>query len=228
MGNWEDLRKAIDQPYFRWALKDMEREILADFPYLSALKDPAAERALHFLSSLGAEERFVAGRALVKRFHARGAELEGSPPSADEARYIREYLGLIAQGPRTRASPRINRRRLMHVVRSELTLTIGTRGENFGAGVWRYQTGYGRWVITTYVDASSSIHQLVYDHRIGTQDFPDIGMMISVLSWLGVSAQTNWQGLEDVDIPETASLVARLCGHFLEALPEILPDDTGR
>lgn len=226
MTDWQAVRQDIEARLFRWALGDMEREIREGFPFLSAIQGRLAQTAFAYLSGLEGEQRQAAGRGLVKRFQPRAAEREGMPATAEEARHAERFLGRVTRGSAGDPGP-LDRKQLLAALKQQLKPVMGSGGERFGAGEWRYRVERGPWVVSTFLDAGGRRHQLAYDHRIGTRDVPDLGLVISVLSWLGVAGQTSWDGLTDADVPETAELVARLCGHFLEALPEILPGDAG-
>ena len=226
MADWQAVRQDIERRLFRWALGDMEREIREGFPFLSAIRGSLAQTAFAYLSGLPGEQQQAAGRGLVKRFQPRAAALEGLPVTAEEARHAEIFVGRVSGGSSRDSGP-IDRRRLLAALKQQLKPVMGSGGERFGGGEWRYRVEQGPWVVSTYLDTGGRRHQLAYDHRIGTRAVPDLGLVISVLSWLGIAGQTSWDGLADPNVPETAELVARLCRHFLEALPEILPERVG-
>jgi hypothetical protein len=80
------------------------------------------------------------------------------------------------------------------------------------------------WQVRTNVHLSEGdLYQLSYHHRIHPAgSLHELETWISILSWLGITSMTNWDLLTAADMPEAAETLARLCAHFLQAVPTLL------
>jgi len=238
--------------YYRWALDDIHREVREGFPLLRSIKSSLPMRAVAFLESFSDDDRLRAATALVKRFHPRAIELTGDSFGAAErevdegyraaARIPRPeeewYRQAMLNNP---AELRIDRRRFLSAVKAELAPVLGA-GEPFSTD-WRYDTPLGPWTLTTLVDVGGSVHQLMYTQTIvhsrasaggaPAPQRPAAGAAgaaaprplkegLSACAWLGIAGQTDWNRLVESDTPAAARSLARVCAHFLEALPALL------
>jgi|SRR5882672_1646209 len=138
---------------------------------------------------------------------------------------------------------RIDRRRFLAAVKAELAPVLGA-GEPFSSTrEWRYDTSLGPWMLTTLVDVGGSVHQLMYTQTIvhsrasaggapaprrpaartaGAATRRPLKEGLSACAWLGIAGQTDWNRLVESDTPAAARSLARVCAHFLEALPALL------
>lgn len=201
----------------------MRRELTQEFPLIGRIKGALAERTVRYFNSIDYAEREAIGVGLVKRFHKRGAELEGMPSSQSEIEFSERFVQAITTPKRPSEAPSVDRKKLLQALRLRLDPLMGSKGERFGAREWRYEVNIGPWMLATYIDVGGRYDQLTYFHRLGTLDVPDLGVLISVLSWLGISGQTSWDGITDAGITEAADALYCVCEHFLSAAPALLP-----
>ena len=84
-------------------------------------------------------------------------------------------------------------------------------------------TAVGPWSLRTSVDVGGRTRQLWYLHALGagTPRGPYLHEHISFLMWLGVG-QTGWDCLLEEGTAEAVEMLAQVCGHFVQAVPELV------
>lgn len=242
----ERAQKEFNVRYYQWALKDWEREIEHDFPFLRTFKGGSAWRALDMMSKMDdGLQRFFA-HALAKRFHQEAVQVLGERITPEEKRLCRQYCDRIDSSP---AELLLHERELVgergiyadgkllrRCLRAELRQLNLEKAES-ASTLWRYRTGIDRWDILTEVQTTGSYAQVVYSHDIvlarerervvldGGQvvtKYITLKKFISLQSWLGISSQSEWCDLLDSDVPQVARAMVAACAHFLSAAPQLL------
>jgi hypothetical protein len=178
------------------------------------------------------------GRAIVKRF-TRAAVLTQLKelPTAEEkmlAQYFEESF--IERRRKDAASivpeaylgtqwcvNKLKPKRLRACIIEALKPTLDQEYEDWGDWrEWRYCKRAGPWYLMTYVDVGGQGQQLSYEHSIVVPQRVCLVEGVSILSWLGIAGQTDWQELDDSDAESTAEALARIVAHFMEAAPKLL------
>jgi hypothetical protein len=219
--------------YYRWALGDARRELGEEWPLLRGVKSALVIRTLAHLASLPADRRPLVMTALVKRFHRRAVELTGDSWGADEEAIARDYLE-ATRIPRPEEEGyrqallhepgrlTIARSRFLAAVRGDLAPVLGVGAAFASERDWRYDTPIGPWTLVTLVDVGGRHHQLSYTQTIRSRHPRPLGEHLSICAWLGVGGQTAWDQITEADTAGAARGLARICAHFLEALPALL------
>jgi len=230
-----DAQFEFGKRYYQWALSDWKREIENDFPFLRSVKE---KLVLKMMEALDSNQRSTLAKALVKR-HQQPEILAqyGDTFTEEEKRFAQLYLemvngvvaGIVPLDDDTKKyyhDPKsLNRRKLKNRVITVLTPVLGEKYKNWGGReAWRYRTLIGPWELITYIDVGGRFHQLTYGHYIVAAETEHVRLAeaISLLSWLGISGQTDWEYLNDSDIQSTANTLAKICSHFLNTAPRLL------
>ena len=220
--------------YYRWALDDAAREVREGFPLVRAVASGLTMRAVAHLESLPAERRPVVMTTLVKRAHRRALELAGEGWGPQEEQIERAYVEAV-RIPRPEEAahreavladqpPRIDRARFLRAVRSELAPILGPGAAFATKHEWRFDTAIGPWTLATFVDVGGQHHQLAYTQTIRADVARPLKEGISLNQWLGIGGQTIWNRLVEADTAQAAQSLARICAHFLAAVPALLAD----
>jgi hypothetical protein len=218
------------QRFYAWSLEEARREVEAGFPSLRLFRSGPAHHALAILESMPVPSRFPFLSTLIRRRMRAEAEEAGSPfTDADEAGCRRFYDTLVYPTPEEfalreteRSNPkqfRFDRRQFAKRLKASLRPILGVEPESLGSGCWTYRNTIEGVEVATTVDLGGSSHQLVYDHRIMVEPR---AFRTSLLSWLGVSGQTDWSYLTEPDTASIADQLASLCEHLLKAAPSLL------
>ena len=233
----DDRRAPADEfavRYYRWALDDARREVGDNFPLLRAVKSGLVTRAIAYFESLPNDERLRAATALVKRSHRRAVELTGDPRDAEDEAIERDYwrAARIAR-PEEEAYRQallhepdtltIDRGRFLAAVKAQLAPVLGA-GEPFSTKhEWRYDTSFDPWTLVTLIDVGGSGHQLAYSHTLRAAASRPLREGVSLCGWLGIGgAHTTWNQLTPADTAGAARALARVCAHFVLAVPALV------
>jgi hypothetical protein len=219
--------------YYRWALREARRGLDEEWPLLRGVKSALVIRTLAYLTSLPADRRRLVVTTLVKRFHRRAVGLTGDTWGADEESIAQEYLETMRIPQPEEEEYRqallhdpgrltIARSRFLAAVRSELAPVLGAGAAFAGQHDWRYDTSLGPWTLVTLVDVGGRYHQLSYTQTIRARHPRPLAETLSICAWLGIAGQTAWDQVTEADTPGVARALARICAHFLEALPTLL------
>lgn len=218
--------------YYRWALDETRKELLADLPRVRRVKGGLAQKYVRFIGSLKPNAVFPAATALVRRYHKRALEVMGEKLNEEDQGWIDVFLkfegiftptwnpAIVDQEWNALVDslkgPRLDKRRLARELRSRLKPIFESDGEAFGPQVRRYTTNHSSLVLQTYIDWGGRL-PLRYDHSVITWRGNVMHRIIqsaSLLAWLGVCGTTSWDFLTNEEIIPAAELVAELCAHF--------------
>jgi len=224
--------------FYFWALADWNRELRDNFPLLRAVYDEGPQPAVEIMEQLAPDRREAVSIALVKRFTDEDTlrRLEALPTIEERnlaewfvekclARRARRSGAVVLPGSYSKAAlpKKLKRKKLKRHIIGALHPILGDKYEEWGDSFeWRYRTKIGPWHVITYIDVGGQGHQLSYDHSVLLSDRVRLFEGISLLSWLGICSQTNWQGLVDGDAEPAALVLATIVAHFMEAAPKLL------
>ena len=226
--------KEFEKRLYQWALEDWRRELEEDFRLLRKVADPVP---LRIIEALDKPRRFLFAKALVKRFTPAHVLAQCGDSFTDEdAQLIQIYIDAVTSvvsGPTSIGSEddrylsatslcELDRTSFKKAIVTRLTPVLGKEYENCGGGEWRYYTSVGPWEIVTCIDLGGRSHQLCYAHNIRCSKHPFLAEHISLLSWLGISSQTDWSGLTQSDIEPIAESLAEIIAHFVRSAPSLL------
>ena len=228
--------------FYRWALKDAEREFAGGFPFLRRIKYTAVADYLEFVKKLSGSDKRPFRVGMVKRCHSQGVFLAGDSPTAAEETLTEQYLNrnkvkdpllgsvlVLSHAEEKRAREaaagtkryRIDRQKLRAALKEKLAPILGDSTEHFGGTIlWKYSTVVGQWTVETWIDTGTRLTQFSYSHTVSLR--PQVRLIegTSILAWLGIHP-TNWDLLTNKDIPSAAELVADLSAHFIGAVSKI-------
>lgn len=232
-------KSEFDRRFFLWARQDWAREIEQNFPLLRSVNE---NLILKIMEDLEDTERWALAKALVKR--GRSEELLnscGDPLTDRDKEYERFYVDMVTKSisgeaywdeERSRKAKeaffaprdkRLNRRKFRKYIIQALIPILGEDYEDWGDWKeWRYCTPIGPWKVITYVDVGGSAHQLCYEHDIIASERVYLFQNISLLRWLGISSQIQWQCLQDSDAKPTAEALTKIVAHFMNVVPKLL------
>lgn len=246
---FEDSKSEFGVRYYRWALRDFEREIENGFPHVSQFKSGPCWHVNDMMTRMTPEERRFLGRALVRRFHKEAVMALGEEISESETRWCDEFLArALYPSPEGEALERrvragehpkyIKRGRLRSLVKKELSASgLQIFEPEYEAQVLRYRSVVEGWEIITHIHSGERQAQLAYEHIIwsfekvrpvkvwnGDEELWPVQLhnWISFAGWLGICSRTEWTGLVDEDGPKAAKELSALCQHFLNVAPMLL------
>ncbi len=233
--------KKFKLKFYHWALADARREYSGGFPFLSRLKSTMVFDFLEFVDRLSTSERRALQVCMVKRFHEEGAFLAGDELNGEEGELIERFLkrnmkfdkllGSVSVLSHSEAKQskelasgskkyQIERNKLRAALKREVAsvlvvpaqISLKTNTE------WRYATPVGKWTVDTAVDTGGRLFQLSYSQMVNQRPHVRLVEHVSILNWLGIAGQTNWDLLTDRDIPDAANLLLELSSHFIKAM----------
>jgi hypothetical protein len=231
--------------YYWWAKEDIKREVREGFPLLGALKDGTCGVAFNFFNRVQAsspEDTVSLMTALLKRRMLNTVQVAGDAYTENEKQLCKDYFQspLVLNPRQTEFAEKklagdktasVNRQSLRLAIKAELTPLLGENVAKFGKETWRYLTPVGDWTIHTHIDTGGNIHQLSYDHSIGTPEFPAMltDVSISMQSWLGIAGgPMQWEYLTDEAVPATVESLSKICTHFIKIAPKLLTGISSR
>jgi hypothetical protein len=232
--NYQKAREEFAVRYYHWALEDAQREVREGFPFLKAIKDETSFRFLEIMETFQPKDQVLFALVLVKRAHPTAIEILGEYQTTEEKALINSYLNLmrvpahavleIQQQIQLGNAQWANTRTLTANLKKELSNVFDTSPEKFPGQSWWYKTPIGGWRVRTMVGIGKFGHNILhYHHRLDVVNEMEWGGWISLLSWLGIGL-TQWDLLTEPDIPTAAQTLAKLCKHFLQAMPSLLID----
>jgi hypothetical protein len=212
--------------FYRWSTEFSRHEFDGDFPIVGRIKSPTVQRLLSFARSLKGEERFLLCSALLKRFHTRAAEILDDFPSTEETALLSRYSeARRAYVPQSEAIVRqSNKASLRKILLRELGASFSEPPDiQASREEWTYRSHIHCWTLETRID-SGGRRSFGYSHSINAQHSVPLQDHISILSWMGISSQTDWFYLSESDYGEAAKCLAQACSCFLDAVQKLLND----
>ena len=227
----ESIKNEFKSRVYHWALLDIQREERQRFPFLHSFKAGLGKRALNILLATPEESRSQFFTALVRRFW-----MPKSPNdviSDEEKAMVKCYLREI----NTRSSDeekllemrirepwrfQLDRKHMAVCLKKELEPIVGSPFRQVEPNVWRATTDFKEYKLFTFFDLGASSHQISYYHALDPAFDYIYDGNISLLAWMGIGSQTDWSGLQEIDVEPTANHLGKICDHFLKAMPVLL------
>ena len=223
-GGFEETRRSFALRFFRWSEQDWKREVSDRLRVLRSIQGMTAQAVVALLESLSPVQQEAMASALLTRGHRATLEALGRPTTPDQRRLLerRDAVSLIPSLALMHGGA--DRRRLRELIKNRVSPIIGVRDDASGPrGSLRYVRRFDGFRVQTTIDTGGSTFQMCYDHSIlGNGERQYLLRRTSVLSWLGVSAQTNWDALKSGDEPEAVDSLAHACDHFMKAMGGLL------
>jgi hypothetical protein len=231
-----DFHRWLDERFYEWALRDFQREIAQDFPFLRRVGGSLDRKVIAIMQSLPLERQQQLATTLVRTNKVWFSEAPTRWTAEDQGNYAwygERISQLLREGPvgntlRRRATLIRDKRELMRAVREELMLVFpGETPKKSNEELNFHATLHG-FEVETIVYSGSSIWQLTYLHRLR---HPASGLdvnHISLMSWLGIAGPTYWCEITEATIPAVAKTVGDLCRHFIAAADTFLVGSADR
>ncbi len=163
--------------------------------------------------------------ALLKRFHPDAARTLGELPTEGEIALLARWDSRRGTPCAAEAAPgergNVDRKRLLQIIKQGLDF-LGIP-KKLSRVELQYSTTVDGWVIQTHLDFGGRFSDVAYHHDLGEASAPPCARFISVLSWLGVvGGGTKWKVFSEDEAIATATILGRICQHFLEAVPGLV------
>lgn len=222
----------IGQRIYEWSFVDAERELRANFPFVSRIKGGNAEKYLRFFSQLAPQQHTAVSRALVKRMNRPVLLRQRKTDLTDaEEKYVQAYLGFEEiHGPggfRTLAGPlepkvawTVEFRKALKALVKERFLPEFGLPERLSANEWVYEMDAGRICVRTWLDFGGR-SSLSYSHRVFQRDGQPLHSHLSLLQWLGAASMTRWRALRAEELMDAADTVCSLSKHFVAEMTKL-------
>mgnify|MGYP003576008508 CR=1 FL=1 len=230
----------FENRYLRWALREVDRELQANFASLCSFRYGLALRYLQFLAEIPENERRGAALALVKwrlyRQRRSAGSLEAWQELEDQVSgvadsYSRAIVRVSNQEWERRelrlSKPhlfRYPRKLLKESIKQRMTARFGMPAQDEQPSSWRYETQFGKVLLVTTLDVGSRTQDLTYRHEVFVSPNDSLKGSVSLLSWLGISGQTEWSLIKTDEIEMVSESVEQLCSRFHDALPSLIAD----
>jgi len=210
---------------YHWSDEFSRLEFETDFPIVQRIK---SSNVLHFLSFarwLNTKDRFLLRSALLKRFHPWAAEALGDLLSVQEKglldRYSEARRADASQTDAVAANPS-SKALLRRMLSQRLNATFGEPHEVAPEReTWTYRSEIDCWTLQTLIDTGGR-RGFGYFHSISAQHAVYLQQHISILSWMGVSSQTDWFHLSEKEYGGAADALADICALFIDNAPKLL------
>ena len=220
------LQKTRDEfalRFFRWAIGDARREVGEGLRLIRSIKGASALRAAAYLGRLSPSEQVEVLEALTKRFHPRASAASDALTARQVALIEKKDLAMREMVPpevsrqSTQEGAPMSTSRLKTLAKRHLA----SLGEivPLTSRVSQYDQRVGPWTVHTMVNVGSPCYYVQYIRAAGAAPLQE---SISVLAWLGVTAQTTWDLARAGDEEQTVEAIVNACSHFLAAAPALL------
>jgi hypothetical protein len=217
----EPVRDEFLIRFYRWAKEFSQDEFSRGFPLLSQIRNPSATRLVRFAESLNTGERKLLCSALLKRFHPRATELANDFLSSHEQEMLRRYSVARNAFPLHAARQSLPKVRFRNLLLSKLHSVLGDPVDGSTSQEWEYWAVVGCWTVSTRIDIGGR-RVLGYEHAIPISQSVFLHRQISVLSWMGISSQTDWVSVSESELEKTLESIEHLCKLFMDTVPMLL------
>ena len=229
-----ELHRLLDERFYDWALRDSQREIAQDFPFLRRVSGSTNLRFVAIMKALPLEERQQLASTLVRTNKVWIISNLPTRWTPEDDRIIawygeririqlrEEWEGSSASCLERYATYIRDKRELMRAVRDELMLVFPGKSRKQPKKELHFHATVHGFDIETVVYSGTSNWQLWYFHRLR---HPPSGLDVSditLMSWLGIQTPTLWREITEASIPATAKTLGDLCRHFIAAANHFL------
>jgi hypothetical protein len=220
--------------YYQWALKDTEREVRQEFPFISKIKDRSTLSFLAIMEPLPLEQRLIYASILVKNMF-KDILKDGSNLITDDEQILYEQFSkeekeltkiLYNQGKLETLNVRVNTKRLRRFLEENLSKLFGDIILSDGTNRFAYRKEINSWKIDTHIFLGGRA-KLNYMHVISPLCKIDIDIRLEplivsdLLLWLGVGTM-RWDLMTDEDALFVSETLATICVHFIDAASDLL------
>jgi len=234
MRKFADVEIEIRTRFYRWAMKDAEREVREEFPLLSRIEARSVKIFLEYMAKFNQEAQLELLLALTKRVHEflikrnddaltnaevqlveayRRFQFDYSDLDTDEG-FIRYWVPRRAVG--LPARPKLKRKQFVHRLSHTLQPVFVGFTERVGPEHVYFEGNNDKWTVRTSVNLGRPPS---YTHSIRA-DWREV-MTTNITSWLGVG-DGSWDVLYEDQAAQAAETFAVLCAHFMTVVPELL------
>ncbi len=214
-----DQQKRFEMNFYGWAMKDFHNEIGTGYKLLAKVRSSLVVRYLEFAKEISKDDEKTLATGLIKKFHPVAASLMGERMTEREDFLIGGLLSGQLQGLLPKAQWK--RSQLKNALRQSINELYGEHIHSWSGGEAEFRTQVKGWTIRTRLDVGGSSFHFSYDHLIQDKDSKDLPIFpLSVLAWLGIASQTNWDTSETME--QIVEGFTAVCSHFFTAVPELL------
>lgn len=238
-----DIDKKFAVRYYKWAQLEYINLVKSSCADLESFKSGNGWRFRSFMLTLTEGERFLLGEAVLSRFHPVACCILHFAPSSESLELDRRRrifrastFSEIEEHPERFAKELfVSKRLLKNTIMAEFKSAFGKNSYrisvNSGSRYLEYETPCDDFFIRTWFDFGSLERGLGYGHGVfkfsGLDELPVNRPILgssrfSLLSWLGISSETNWSYITHQECAKTCCTVMEVCGRFMSAAPGLL------
>lgn len=218
--------------YYQWALKDAEREVRQEFPFVSKIKDRSTLSFLAVMEPLPLEQRLSYASILVKNIFKDILNDRSNLVTGNEDILYKQFCNeekkfekiLYRQEKLETFNVRINTKRLRSFLEEKLSKLFGDTIQSDGSNRFAYRREIGFWKIDTHIFLGGRA-KLNYMHVISPICEADLRLepliVTDMLLWLGVGRMT-WNLMTDEDALFVSETLTTICVHFIDAASDLL------
>ena len=228
----QNLRDIFAVRFYQWAKQDALREINDGFPFLKTIKGSIPMRHLEIMEALHPDKCLRFAIARVKLSHPKAVEITGEFQTPEEKDLIQEYCNLARQSSQFEneiwrqryfgSGPikKVNKKKFAVLLENELARTFENSTLQQGANIIAIETQVGNWTVSTRVRSGQPPGYLQHIRAIEPVYLVEA---VSMLSWMGICSQTDWNLLlTDEDAAQATKSITSICLHFTQAVPGLL------
>ena len=231
---------------YYWATSEFEKEINESFPNFRSFKFGPVWALHQFMQQIGKNEQLTLSHSLLKRFHPDAVKMLGESSSEEEKlllercdRFRSKYDGVAWRGASGEKIKFVSKSKLRKVIGAAFTKAYGDRCVKMQTEKgWdpSFEMKIAGWIVATrftfgrHESMINYYHSIESEAKIPNPEFPPefwmptlrLDHLISFASWLGICSQTQWTSLVEEDVDQACDAVIKLCGHFFDAVPQLL------
>ena len=216
--------------YFLWAKEWLRRESVQGYPILRSLKETQATTYLAFLNQFPEPVRILHANCLQERAHIAAMQMLGQDKLtgcedviAAYRQFALENEYFLNEKPRFRAAKKSF---LKRYIIKEFAKIPALKIDKVGGGELRFIAKSKDVLVVTTVYTGSSMFDLSYFHSIKLSAAEVIAENLSVLSWCGVSSQTQWTSIAENRAAVVAYQIGTLVDIFLKEVHTLLENSS--
>ncbi|MCU0548664.1 MAG: hypothetical protein MUC48_04880 [Leptolyngbya sp. Prado105] len=230
--SYQAINDELNARFFNWRLKDMNREVMDRFPFVSKMKSPYIRWALSTLQLFSQEEQVVILTALIKK--KTSPRISGKITAQEQnslGSFLKEEARVRVQNEQIRRlfsdeTPLVNldKKYLRKCIIQEMQSVFNVKPKRYD-GDLLYQIHHGLWRLDTRIEVESTsyAYSQAIQYEISTTEKTESSIRLSPIElteWLGIGSGT-WCFEEVAEVPLVAQEIAKVCSHFREAMNEI-------
>jgi hypothetical protein len=233
--SFEEQKNKFDTLKIQWCLKEVEREIDEDFPFLKLFKNPNTSIIIEFFEKLNKDQQKMMGRAITRVRYQNVLKLMNQSVTSQEEEvsnyFFEQIRGMknidrIFEFRRNIPQDIIKVKNFKKLIQNKINPFLGKPTKIPSSHGLLYEFRYDdRWDVKTLIEPWNGGIQ--YSQRISKADSklnrltPILGF--DVLSWFGISGQfATWENLNEQDAAEAVDSLLLMCNRFFDALPQLL------